>query len=216
MWLWRTWLVHHKTTTFNCEAQLLCNIVTNDIWFGGWNGTLYHYDGVTIQRDSLGSITSILEGHNYIIGGFAGTSSNNLFAFFNDFTTGYFHFLKRSNDAWGELDSQFASQTSLWLSPAGKLFSTFFGYGLYVWDGQPPWNQFYDEGNASSHVYGSSGTNIFVSGQQGGLYHYNGADWYKFKNLWSVNISFGAIWTDGNEVFVIGDDGFKSYIYHGK
>lgn len=187
-----------------------------DVWFGGREGTLYHFDGVKVHPDSLGVLIADKKGHNLIVGAFAGNTSDNMYAFYNDFTTGYFHFLKRSGNRWTELDSQFVTQTSLWVSPSGKLFSTFFGYGLYVWNGQAPWTPFYIEGNASVRVFGTSENNVFVSGQHGGLYHHNGIDWHQFKNLESTTINFSAVWTDGKEVFVIGNDGFKSYIYHGK
>ncbi len=191
-------------------------IFPSDIWFGGLDAAVYHYDGLAVRGDSLGALISDKGGHNLIVGWFEGNSSGNLFAFFNDFTTGYFHFLNRSGNNWSELDSQFATQTSLWISPSGRLFSTFYGHGLYVWDGQAPWTPFYTEGNASVRLFGKTDNNIFVTGPQGGLHHYNGTDWYKFKNLESTTISFIDVWTDGSEVFVIGDDGFRSYIYHGK
>jgi hypothetical protein len=188
-------------------------IAPNDIWFGGAGLSLYHYDGSKVMKESFGSAVSKTETHNIYLYQMVGNAAR-VYTVYHD--SGYFHFLGRSEGVWRELNRNFASLTCLWLSPSGTLFGTFYGYGLYIWDAQSTWKAIYTEANASLSVYGSSENNIFVTGQHGGLYHYNGSDWFKYKDLQSATISFEGVWTDGKEVFVIGDDGFKSYIYHGK
>lgn len=77
------------------------------------------------------------------------------------------------------------------------------------------WEEIFSGPNAGP-VAGPSENNLFSVGFNGTVYHYNGKDWYQFKQFQSPEYSFGAVWFDGKEVFVVGNNGRKSLILHGK
>ena len=187
----------------------------SDVWFGGRGSAIYHFDGNHINIDTLPSVfptvNSGLICDQIVVG-----PLNKRYAVFNDGSTGYFHFLGDSGSSWRELDSQFAWQSSVWVSPTGKIFSTFFSHGVYTWPGVAPWALFYDNPSASIFVRGVSEEDLFVTGQNQCLYHYNGTEWYKVPGFDSTNVTFLDIWECGEEVFVVGTDGTKSFIFHGR
>jgi hypothetical protein len=48
------------------------------------------------------------------------------------------------------------------------------------------------------------------------LYHYDGSDWRKINLPVSDEVAFYDIWTDGREAFIVGHDGNRTFIAHGK
>ncbi len=48
------------------------------------------------------------------------------------------------------------------------------------------------------------------------LSHINPAGWYRYTQFADPAINYYGVWTDGREVFVVGNDGRKTYILHGK
>jgi len=65
-------------------------------------------------------------------------------------------------------------------------------------------------------VFGVSKNNIFAVGTYGTVYHYNGSDWYQFEQFKSDMFHFWSGWTNGNEVFIVGNNFRKSIVLHGK
>ncbi len=61
---------------------------------------------------------------------------------------------------------------------------------------------------------------MFAVGDFGKAYHFNGSDWYQFKQLDNENIVYTGVWTDGNAAFICGftTDSYpqKTIIWHGK
>jgi hypothetical protein len=65
---------------------------------------------------------------------------------------------------------------------------------------------------------GTSDENMFAVGDFGNVFHYNGVDWYQYRELKDFGVVYSGVWTDGKEVFVVGytHDGGKTIILHGK
>jgi hypothetical protein len=65
-------------------------------------------------------------------------------------------------------------------------------------------------------VYGTVSSSLFVVGDGGAVFHVNPADWYRYARFTDPAVNYYGVWTDGREVFVVGNDGRKTYILHGK
>ncbi|MEX0736651.1 MAG: hypothetical protein WD182_04360 [Bacteroidota bacterium] len=197
-----------------------------DIWTCGSSGTIFHYNGSLWKRDTiplvvpsdveyaLWDIKSAADGEAFMTGAIR---DNSLMR-----TTNYFFKLTRGN--WSIIDS-FAVQPGgsevrfgvhgLWLAPEGTLYS--FGWDIFRWTGMS-WTRLYQSSGALRRMAGSSDTNIFAVGDFGTVLHYNGIDWYEFEELKNPNIVFSSVWTDGNQVFIIGffNGGSKTVVLRGK
>ncbi len=50
----------------------------------------------------------------------------------------------------------------------------------------------------------------------GGVRHFNGTDWYSYSLFETFPFRLLHGWTDGKEVFIVGNDDIRSVILHGK
>jgi hypothetical protein len=199
----------------------------NNIWTCGRDGTLIAFDGVRWRKESvsvpvppgntwfdLKDVQAKSPSEVYMIGY---VHENNIAR-----TTHYF--FARQKDRWsvvdsfvlapGQYESAFGSN-GLWISPEGTLYS--FGPHIFRRRGSS-WEMIYETFDALRDMAGTSDTNMLAVGVFSKVLHYNGIDWHEFEELHLPNVSYSSVWTDGQEVFVVGslNDGTKSIILHGK
>jgi hypothetical protein len=197
----------------------------NNIWTCGRDGTLIAFDGVRWRKESvsvpvppgntwfdLKDVQAKSPSEVYMIGY---VHENNIAR-----TTRYF-FAKRQ-ERWTVADSFWTGpghneikfgEADLWMSPSGTLFSC--GGGVHRWNGSR-WEMLFDHPNRLSGMAGTSDDNIIIVGHFGTVLHYNGRDLYQFEERRFPTVLYSSVWTDGQEVFVVGYDGTKSIILHGK
>ncbi|MCK5075239.1 MAG: hypothetical protein KAR38_02635, partial [Calditrichia bacterium] len=194
------------------------------LWAGGAFGALFRYDGVSWQPDSIEYETE----WDYHIFDIAG---NGVYGYYlitmtnledeNGSGYNFSHLFNYMNDKWTKIDSSLSwDYTKLWMSPSGNLYVA--GSDLYILEGNSL-KSIEDKGIFIS-IYGLSDNDIFLTKSyyaEGYVYHYNGHDFYEFKELYNPNVFYSDVWTDGKEVFVVGDfvdkDGItKTLIAHGK
>ena len=198
----------------------------NDIWTCGTDGTLYHFDGNTWRRGSV--VVSVPTDGSFLLWDIQAKSPSEVYMIGNvtqnalaRITT---FFLMRKNGEWSLVDSFFTEpgriavkfgQNGLWVSPEGTLYS--FGPHIFRWTGSS-WVKVYETLDALKKMAGTSERNMFAVGILGKILHYNGIDWYEFKELRNPNAVYSSVWTDGKEVFVAGffNDGSKTLILHGR
>jgi len=200
---------------------------SNDVWMGGLNAALFHYNGVSVQRDSLPMFIPTGQGPPYGIYSITGNSRENVYLLLyaplaNGFSRNYL--FERQAGRWVVVDSTFGSFSRIWMSPAGKLYSV--GYGTYVREAGK-WTQILNTEFESSAIYGPGDDDLFVVGWQqspggmrGRVLHYNGVNWFDFGALSLDNVVYSGIWTDGREVFIVGGTitGYpqKTIVLHGR
>jgi len=200
----------------------------NDIWFGGINGTLYHYDGVTMRKDSVPllipkdadpfynfySITGSHDGDVYML----------LYAPYPRLGGERYYIFARHTGTWVTIDSVFSSyRKRLWMSPSGSLYAV--GHGVYRRVGNS-WQQLFGDELNTFGIAGSEDNNMFIvgAGFRNGLYygvvhHYNGSAWFQFDNFLLPDVILYDVWTDGREVFAVGNTTRfpqVSIVVHGK
>jgi hypothetical protein len=199
----------------------------NDVWIGGLNAILFHHNGVSVERDSLPVLIPTDQETPYGIYSIAGNSRDNVYLLLyaplpNGFSRNYL--FKHQAAGWIVVDSTFGAFARIWMSPAGKLYSA--GYGVYVREADR-WTQILNSQFTSNAIYGLRDDDLFVVGGQesaggtrGKVLHYNGADWFDFGDLSLNNVGYTGIWTDGREVFIVGETllGYpqETIIVHGR
>ncbi len=68
-------------------------------------------------------------------------------------------------------------------------------------------------------IYGLDGTRaeqVFAVGESASIYHFNGVDWNKYQQFFRDGVYCSAVWCTEEEVFVVGTDGNRTFVYHGK
>lgn len=196
-----------------------------DIWAGGMYHTLYHYDGENWSRDSL---NYNFPEHKYItITEIKGRPGFGVYMTVSMVKksggANVYYLFKYEDGSWKELvntDYYIKSYVGLWVSPTGKVYMG--GDELRVWDGDLK-TLIYNQRIIS--LYGIDDNNIFLTGLKDGgarVYYYNGKELFEYKQLSAPasDMVYTDVWSDGNEVFVVGVtlSGFpnKSIVWHGK
>ena len=201
----------------------------NDIWAGGREGTLFHYDGTEwkLYEDLELPGKASIPGSIFKIEAIAGNDSNDIYmgtiVFYDIYSYNYLY--KYENSKWNMIDSGFVTDKyfiNLWVSPEGNLYSGLGGWPFSRYDGNGNWTNLTNDDLSISNIDGSSDDNIFVlAWNPFQLFHYNGIDFYEYKELNDVDIATVTdVWIDGNEVFVTGwfdhEGVTKTLIIHGK
>lgn len=187
---------------------------SKDVWVGGL-GTLYRFDGTNWNR--------IQYRNDFVIKSIAGLSSTDIYLMSYYFVApAYTYTVIEHSDGrtLTQLDSTDAvtntfGSSDLLVIGANSVFSV--GYGVFKFTGST-WEKIYSVGSSSGPLSGiaaSSASNIFVVGQ-GIILEYNGVDWYRYSQFTDQNTVYYKAWTDGHEVFVIGQTSGKTVVLHGK
>jgi hypothetical protein len=180
---------------------------------GGSYGTLYYFNGIEWNNLNLDKQKSIIS--------ISGLSNTEYYA-----TTISEHadslcysLIKFNSSNWNTVDSFTVIFSNvmwkfgfyLWQSPTGILYSS--GYGVYKRVGNSWGKILYNDGPL--FIYGSDDNNIYAVGAFGRIFHWNGTDWKRLVEI-ELNIQFTSAWTNNVETFIVGNDGNKTYILHGK
>ena len=191
----------------------------NDVWFGGSWGSLYHYDGIKTKKIQFDSLASLA-----YIAGFSPTNIYSTCVKKNDFVSpedsSLYLLYHYSGESWLPIDSFIITPNnlirkfglSLWGSENGRLYSA--SYGVYILE-NGIWRQLLSSDWPVS-VRGSSDQNIYAVGGLGRIFHWNGIDWKRWVEIEDQNKILTRLWTNNVETFIIGHDGYKTFIIHGR
>ncbi|NUM76135.1 hypothetical protein HUU40_17355 [candidate division KSB1 bacterium] len=202
---------------------------SSDLWAGGVDATLFHYNGVEWRR--LIPPVPLRPNLHVVVRSITGTLTGETVYMLirtDDFNTipqyEHYYFVEYANNAFtvidvdsvvgGPYDVDWGHQ-AFWYSPWDKLYSVG-DATLFEWTGER-W-KFIMRFNAQlENVFGSSADNFYVVGQYGQVWHYNGKDWHQFKQFEAPDVpTYTGIWTDGKEVFIVGHNTHDTLVLHGK
>ncbi len=213
-----------KVNVFN--GRLLGDIYGNssEIWAGGWEKKLYHYNGSRWETDSIN--VTVPEGYFFQVSSISSYNSN----FYlignstnNNTAESITYFYKRVNNTWTIQDLMTNSSGTkfgdrLNQSSVPNLYSIG-SEGIYKYSNSS-WDYFFPSTYPINSMWGTSDKNIFAVGNGGRVYHFNGTDWKQIEELNDSQIDYFAVWTEGTEAFVAGSifaDGVqKTIVWHGK
>jgi hypothetical protein len=219
------------------ELLYISGASPDDIWAGGRNGTLMHYDGVSWALDTLPNPILYGEGAGGLVSLLTAARHDLVCVVYYEQNTDGYKFIYNGEE-WIEHDGYFNGLAYLdgWGSPEGELYTSG-SKGVYQITEEAQNKIFEDE--VSFHaISGSSNTDILVLGNdltninQNStwwnidkiLYHYNGTDWYKYPQSLFQPMIARDMWSTQNEVFILGNiwgegefgTGDYTVIVHGK
>jgi len=180
----------------------------NDLYFVGSKGTIVHYDGKNWKKIESGTTTDLTDvygdGDNVFICGYKDFKPTVLLKYYNGVIT------KLIEEDHFEYKTDFISGwiKSIWVKK-DKLFSlTFYdlyrsktstkGEGAAIWKGDiNSWG--------SNAVRGNDVNDIFTTGYNGLLWHFNGVSWKKYDELVNTTDPFYSLSVKGNIVVAVGE-----------
>jgi len=191
----------------------------NDIYAGGWKGSLYHYDG--FRWTKISNDTTMDFGRIW------GRNSSEVYGIGRKYDTGvrdttYWYFLKITSTGYKIIDSTIEVFGNVLKFGPGGIWGT--STSLYSWDKGifkrvgDSWILIFNPPYAIGAVKGTSDTDLYAVGAFGTAYKYNGIEWRRIEGMpyASPLIFFGDIWLDVNEIFFLAWDNKQTYIYHFK
>ncbi len=185
----------------------------NNVWAGGSYGTLFYFNRVEWKKMDLDTQKSIIS-----ISGLSNTES--YATTIGEYADSLCYSLIRFNGPnWQSVDSFTVVFSNiiwkfgyyLWQSPSGVLYSS--GHGVYKRVGNS-WGKILNN-DGPLFIYGSDDNNIYAVGAFGRIFHWNGTDWKRLVEI-ELNIQFTSAWTNNVETFIVGNNGYKTFIIHGK
>jgi len=204
------------------QSKLLTSIwgsSSADIWTGG-KETLFHYDGSTWQKVPFKSSANELQFLSII--GFSASdvylAGSNLDLSQSPYTEYYLLYHYDGNNVNLVDTTDFITYSHL--SKFGVILDKFnnilysSGQGVFKKAGAD-W-QVELNNNKIAYLGGTGTNNIYACGLDGIIYYYNGTSWQNIVPVQGFNVTLYNIWTDGSEVFIVGNDGWTTYILHGE
>ena len=195
----------------------------DNVWFCGAFGTLFHYDGTIVKSDTVPlKIPLYNVSDMWIFLSITGNETeSDMLLWGNKVNASYYYLFNYHDNKWVIADSTFFhSSRKLWMSPSGTLYSI--GETTYKRQGNT-WTKILDWHTLEAfEITGTDDDNLFAvgigkpPGDLGAVMHYNGSNWFSYKETEIPGAIFYDVWTDGKEVFVVGNIGYTSIVLHGK
>lgn len=204
-----------KITGFPRRGELWCVTVLSPttVFAAGAEGILYRLNGSNWELYEVG--------RQYFISSIAAISANEAYAIGHvddnappvDSAGSYlFQF---NGSRWNKIDSVMLTPNPPPARIGGSGVYTFggtlytLGGGIYRREG-PAWARLVT--GSVGHMQQSGANHILAVGQS--VLHFNGIDWKEFSALYPV---YGYdCFADGKEIFIVGNNGWQSFVIHGK
>ncbi|KAA3660564.1 MAG: hypothetical protein DWQ10_06380 [Calditrichaeota bacterium] len=201
----------------------------NDMYAGGANGTLYHYDGSKWKLDSLYLPVVPNDSNGTFISSISqGSAGDDIYLLqnwrMNYAVIPYPYLYKRENEKWVLKDSSdyWYYFNNLWLSPEKNLYLT--GSEVVSWTEGTGFSSISTQlPTYRSHGMAGWDDNMLVSGRDGPtenpqFFHFNGTDWVQIFALPQTGVTLSQLFfIDATVYFIVRTDYYplKTLIYKG-
>jgi hypothetical protein len=191
----------------------------NDVWFVGRYGRIVHYDGSRFRRVESGTdvdftdIYGVNANHIWVAGCDEFTQSV-IIGIFDSKPTKLFH---RYSDGTNNLDDETywsPEAWTIWTGPHSRRLKIAGGYGLYELDNRES-PQKYTRIDVEAHtgyfaypwkMRGNHEADLFIAGEFGSLFHFNGLSWHWYEGLVSESVRLKSIAVINRSVVAVGVD----------
>jgi hypothetical protein len=192
---------------------------SDNVWFAGNNGSLVHYDGSRFRRVESGTdvdftdIYGVNANHIWVAGCDEFTQSV-IIGIFDSKPTKLFH---RYSDGTNNLDDETywsPEAWTIWTGPHSRRLKIAGGYGLYELDNRES-PQKYTRIDVEAHtgyfaypwkMRGNHEADLFIAGEFGSLFHFNGLSWHWYEGLVSESVRLKSIAVINRSVVAVGVD----------
>lgn len=177
--------------------------------FGVGNlGLIVQYNGSTWEKIESGTDLQLTD--------IWGLSENDIYAVGADMSSRDNVVLHYNGSSWEKLPTDQNRKVGVWGTATDNLY--FVGDGIFRLEGdslcklEPPVNipKYFME-----KVRGTAANNMFIVGHFGFVVHYNGSTWKYYTELYRYAIA-SSVAVNANSVLVVGTDGARAFIYHGR
>jgi hypothetical protein len=193
------------------------------IYVGENYGMIYQYDGKAWTADS--SAKKLLNGDAKAVCGFTSNAEWLLASTVTRDNSGgpdRYNMLNFQDNRWNLLDTFVVGVTTyelIWglflkslsngtiVSPGGQALHRF---------SNGSWTKIYQGSETLYRIFEKREGHTFITGYKKTLIHYNGIDWASVKVPYDIDMEFWGVWLTDEEVFIVANDGIRSYVLHGK
>ncbi len=209
---WREFTIQRKRALYDVWGAN-----ATSVWAVGEEGTAYFFDGGhwqqrRIREDALlKNVSGSSSSDVYVLGSKLDTSP------YDSIRSYIFNF---DGQSWALRDSLIQNTfppmhsfgiADLWALSSSEVFSV--GHGIFKKTGNG-WIKVFEDNTTVTGIGGNGSNNIFAVGV--GIYHFNGVNWQRYSQFQNFPGVIVRVWLDGSEVFAVGHDGNRSYVFHGK
>jgi hypothetical protein len=201
------------------RLQSLWGASPTDIWAAGRN-TLLHYDGVQWSHFPIE-----LPGQGIQFFSMSGLSSSEVYmmGYRNDVTpptdTAAYLLYRFDGSSWSIVDS---IVQVLGFPPAqfglvlGAVASEMYSLSASVYRlTSGTWQLLFTESDPLNAIHGTGRDNFVAVGLGTLVIHYNGSNAYRFPQFPAGGVDFYSVWANQEHIFVVGNDGLKTFVARG-
>jgi len=204
-----------------CAGNAIWGTSSSNLYFVGDDGTIVHYDGQSFTRETSGTsidLTDVMgspSSGRLWAGGVQREDNQSviLTSTGNVWTTIY------ARDASGHTslgDSGWTTPTiqSLWIAPSDGPLWVIGGMGVFqflpanhpqgyhrVWVGTQGYPAAY-----TWRIRGNAPNNIFIAGEHGELFHFNGKTWHEYSGQFPTTIHWYSVKSTNRDLVLVGED----------
>ncbi|VAX21251.1 hypothetical protein MNBD_IGNAVI01-893, partial [hydrothermal vent metagenome] len=147
-----------------------------------------------------------------------GSSSDNIYAVVYSLS-GNSRVIRYNGEKWSAISNELPNEKkgliSIWVDKTGKGYTV--GTKTYSFVGNDFSSFSINKTSFLECVRGSSSNNVFISGQYGGIHHYNGMDWKRYDELFSIeNNELNSMQVFENHAFIVGYTNQNTIIIRGE
>lgn len=207
---------------------------SSDLWACGRNGVVLFYNGYSWQADTIK--INVKPGTENVLYGISEFNNEHLILAFTYNSTASqisYYQIQGTINNWHIVDSVlFDNQNvnnfykwgdkGIFKSNYDKIYS-YGSEGIWEWNNNlKEWTNILRLNYRIKGMYGVSENYLYATSAFGQIYFYNGNTWQLIKNIIAdqEELDFVNVWTDGQEVFLIGQIissyPMKTLIFHGK
>lgn len=200
----------------------------NDIWFGGDNGILFHFNGMKVSEDSIPQYPFHYGNSKYGYYSSTGNFNNEVYMMIfisnGSLPPTTVIFKKGNTNIWENVPHNYTSGPSrIWKHPSGNIVGT--GRQVKINESNTWRTIFSVDSIFTTALSGIDGNNLFLIGFSNysrllsHIFHFNGTNWLRFDNLLLSYVIPHDILVFQNEVFIVCETysfPAKTIILHGK
>lgn len=224
-------LIHFNGTTWReislpseSSLETVWGRSPDTVWIGGWDGFLAHYTASRFVRDTV-PYAFDTTGRDIVVRQIEGDARRTFLVLGVSprvLHREFYYLYERVGSQWIVRDGTY-EYPSIFIAPGGTMYRS--GYGGIQRKAETTWTTVLSVPYVGRRgMAASSESNIFAAGMgdpvpTSRLYHYNGTDWFEYTHLRMEGVEFSAVWTDGKEVFAIGQtigSPMKTIVLHGR
>lgn len=183
---------------------------SSDLYFVGYNGNITHYDGTTFKKMTSGTTVELKDVYGTPDG-------NEVWACGWNSDDGNSVILRKTDNNWNKIvelispdfnsPPYYSNISTLWTNGSGEFLITGIPDGIVrhsTSDVNKAKTDQFSRKNFAYRIRGNADNNIFLAGDGGMIWHYNGKSWKYYQDLFQVDRRLYSISVEEKVVVAVG------------